>query len=63
MTIKSFVTATTAQDIDLEKFVTDVVDSWDMDTLKEFAIEQMLQNYEATPQDQLIEEYNNFYEQ
>lgn len=48
-------------DIDLPAWVEDIVDAWDADTLRSYAIDSMLNNLEHTPQDQIVEEYNDFY--
>lgn len=50
-----------AEEIDVEKYAQDIIDSWDMDTLISFAYETMVEILNTTPQDQLVEEYNIFH--
>ena len=51
-----------AQEIDIEKYAQDILDSWDMETLMSFAYETLVEILDTTPQDQLVEEYNRFYD-
>jgi hypothetical protein len=53
--------AENVDDIDLPAWVEDIVDAWDADTLRSYAIDTMLENLEHTPQEQVVEEYNDFY--
>lgn len=50
-----------AQEIDIEKYAQDILDSWDMETLMSFAYETLVEIINTTPQDQLVEEYNLFH--
>lgn len=52
---------TSASEIDIDTFARDIVDSWDVRTLIQFAVETIAENMSVTPQQQLVEEYNEFY--
>ena len=50
-----------AEEIDIEKYAKDILDSWDMETLMSFAYETLVEVINTTPQEQLLEEYNDFH--
>lgn len=50
-----------ASEINLEEYAKDIVDSWDMDNLVAFAIDTIIESFKTTPEDQLVEEYNEFH--
>lgn len=53
--------ATTKEEVDIQALANDIVDAWDMDTLIEFAIGRLAQEYESMNSEDLISEHNEFY--